>query len=1087
MRPLNLTISAFGPYAGKVDIPLSELGESGLYLICGDTGAGKTTIFDGICFALFGEASGGDANKGGREVKSLRSDFADPATETYVELEFEYRGQVHHIRRNPEYERPKKRGDGMTKQVASVEYLLPDGKVLTREGDVKAAIEKLLGVNSNQFSQIAMIAQGEFRKLLVANTKDRSEILRKLFDTSIYERFAKNLEAERSQMEHDHDEAVRQITQAAQSAAFPDDSSRDIERARLLATGAPLGEWLEESLSGQLREDRARESELAREKDLAGKDKEQATALLSQARTLKENQTRLAEERSVLEKKSAAIPELEAASANAHAHDDEQAALESEAAQIKGQIPSYQDREKLKDELAKKNAELVQAVETGKLTAKEHTDLEKSLSDIKKQLEELSQAPVEVESSKSKRDKAEAELAEAQKELERFIKVEELEERLAEQQKNLSRLNDACLDAENQLTQATQTLRKQTTLVESLSEAPQTLLDAKFRLSQASDQKKQREANIESLKVLNDRLLAEKTAHREKCEALQARKEELDEHRRVFARIEDLRTREKAGILAETLKENQPCPVCGSTQHPHPASLPAAVPSADELENAQTQLEQAQQRYDQAGNEAAAANGAKLAALNQLDAFVEEQGTESELQQTLAQAAEQEESAALVLLRAQHASKELEKAQEELRKTQENKDLLASKRDAAKTEQAKAVTEFEATKARLETSRHELGSASLEEATAKFDMASRKTAEANTALEEALAKKKQHEDLQLKAAEQERQLEQSTKTLEEQRASFQALREEIRSMEGSLQTQEKSLPFPTEKEARGRLNALTKEASRLKDCTRKADDALEQARKALAETKGSIKALENSMKNAPVIDEAQQQNLLNTANERLNKADEASKEVNFRLLTNQQVKAALGTALSAYKDLESRFGQIQELADVASGKVKGQARLSFETYVQSIYFDQIINAANRRLSQLANGRYELERHKEKDRHRGQVGLDLDVLDHYTGKARSAKSLSGGESFQASLCLALGLADVVQSHAGGVQLETMFIDEGFGSLDQEALNAAMNMLAGLSSENKLIGIISHVEDLKNGIDRKIVVTRSPQGSKVRMEL
>lgn len=1087
MRPLNLIISAFGPYAGRVEIPLSELGTNGLYLICGDTGAGKTTIFDGICFALFGEASGGDANKGGREVKSLRSDFADPAAETYVELEFEYRGQAHRIRRNPEYERPKKRGDGMTKQAASVEYVLPDGKVLTREGDVRTAIEKLLGVNSNQFSQIAMIAQGEFRKLLVANTKDRSEILRKLFDTSIYERFAKRLEAERSHMEHEHDEAVRQITQAAQGAAFPEDSFRDIERARLLATGAPLGAWLDEALCCQLREDSARESELAREKDLAGKDKEQATALLSQARTLKENRTRLAEEQNLLEKKSAAIPELEAASTNAHAHDDEQATLESKAAQIKGQIPSYRDRERLKAELAKKNAELDQAVETGKLTAKEHTRLGEALSNTKQQLEELSQAPVEVESAKSRYDKAKTELAETQKELERFIKVEELERALAEQQKNLSRLNDACLDEENQLTQATQALKEQNALVESLSEAPQALLDAKLRHSQASDQRKQRETNLKSLKTLNEKLLAEETAHREKCEVLQARKEELDEHRRVFARIEDLRTREKAGILAETLEENQPCPVCGSTLHPHPASLPAAVPSADELECAQTQLEQAQQRYDQAGNEAAAANGAKLAAQTQLEAFVKEQGTESELQQALTHAAEQEESAARALLRAQRTNKELEKAQEELHEAQKNKDLLSSKKDAAKAEQAKAAAEFEATKARLETSRHELGSASLEEATAKFDVASRKTSETSTALEEALTRKKQHEDLKLKATEQEQRLEHSTKTLEEQRAGFQALRENIRSMEGSLQTQEKSLPFPTEQEALEKLNELTKKASELKDCAKKADDALEQARKALAETKGSIKALEESLKGAPIIVEAQQQNLLNAANERLSKADEASKEVNFRLLTNQQVKAALGTALSAYKDLESRFGQIQELADVASGKVKGQARLSFETYVQSIYFDQIIAAANRRLSQLANGRYELERHKEKDRHRGQVGLDLDVLDHYTGKARSAKSLSGGESFQASLCLALGLADVVQSHAGGVQLETMFIDEGFGSLDQEALNAAMNMLSGLSSENKLIGIISHVEDLKNGIDRKIVVTRSPQGSKVSMEL
>ena len=341
------------------------------------------------------------------------------------------------------------------------------------------------------------------------------------------------------------------------------------------------------------------------------------------------------------------------------------------------------------------------------------------------------------------------------------------------------------------------------------------------------------------------------------------------------------------------------------------------------------------------------------------------------------------------------------------------------------------------------------------------------------------AKKKQKEALDIVSAIEKRISEIKNKVilLESERASAQSTADELR----------KQLPYASKQEASAALQQCQEEAHRLESGIQNARikrDAIQNELRALEQ---NIASLVIQLKEKPQIDLEATALEIDRLSQQIGETRQQIEDLNIRIATNSIHSERLAQALRENKGLEERYSSILELSQVASGNVTGQAKISFETFVQGIYFDRIIHAANRRLALLTSGRYELVRRADASSKIKKTGLDLDVFDNYTGRARAASTLSGGESFQASLCLALGLSDVVQAHAGGIQLETMFIDEGFGSLDQEALNAAVGMLSTLSQENKLIGIISHVEELKENIESKIVVTRDRQGSSLTMQV
>lgn len=918
MKPTTLTMSAFGPYAGETHLSLSQLGDEGLYLICGDTGAGKTTIFDAIAFALFGEASGTS-----RDAKTLRSDFADPETPTFVELDFEYQGVGYRIRRTPFYLRPKKRGVGYTSVQPTVEFTAPGKPVITKIADANAAIEELLGIDRNQFSQIVMIAQGEFRKLLTAPTKERAAIFRKLFGTEYLARFQDDLQERKRSLQNRY-LALKQTTETlADQAEFGDAAPRALKRQDLRAHEALTLEALAELVGQQNAEDNL---ELQKADEQVGKlqtslsDSERKLTRAHQAEAAKQS---MQQARERIGRTERALEGQLAALRDCDAHEGRRKELAARIAAEQAALPSYERLEAARKERERHAAE-------------------------KKKAAALAEAATHAN--------------------------ETLERQIAEANEAIGAFAD--LGAE--------LARRQTALQDA---------------TQLADQA--RRAGNALARAARNREAAQRAYESARSEHSAAVKAHLG--------AQQSRLDGQAGILAQALVPDEPCPVCGSTVHPRPAAISGRIPSKEEVSTLQTAAERAARKAQDASNAASAALALERKAHDELASFLAEQGRSAGKPQEMIRTASEIHDSA-------RNAQEREKA--EIGKLEEQRQAQEQAKSRAKSLQGEA------------------------ERTAKLH------------------------DQAIEA------LNEATRKLAASDATLTELQEHV--------------AHPSAAEARTALDALQKELAKLTDQRNAAEEAVRRSQSEIEQLKAQCGAFGQSMALAEGIDadaEAEEKRRLEEA---LLRARAERDALSVRLHANERIASSLAHMQAQSEDIEERFGEIALLADVASGKLAGTDRVAFETYVQGIYFDRIIDAANRRLEVMSSGRYLLQRRIDATTRRGQSGLDLDVFDHYTGKARDASSLSGGESFEASLSLALGLSDVVQSSAGGVQLDTMFIDEGFGSLDPDALQQAIRMLSTLSGGGKLIGIISHVEELKEAIDRKIVVSAGRGGSSVSFD-
>lgn len=918
MRPLTLALSAFGPYAGAVTVDFTRLEQEGIYLICGDTGAGKTTIFDAISFALYGEASGPD-----RTARTLRSDFADADTPTFVELTFAYRGQTYRIRRAPEYLRPKKRGEGLTLQAAEVEFALPDGRVLTRRAEVARAVEELLGIDRAQFGQIVMIAQGDFRRLLTASTDERSEIFRKLFGTDAFRRFQQSLESRRKELYGKTRDAAQQVRALAAQLRLPEGSDE----------AATLGDWMERDvLAADKLVELARVPQERGRAQLAEQD-----ALLSQADERIADLSRRAE-------RARTAAQLRADLAEA---DEKIAALEAEAPAVAAALEAAEaqapERARLAAEAAREDAALGQygayAAAQRAVTAAERAQ----------------------RTAARGRDEADAQLAKREQER---ATVQRTAERLADAPTRAAAQEAARAQLADQLQRAEADLRERTRL--------------------------EREQNQSA----RDRQSAE-DAYRAAAAAYRAAQDAAAALSRAYLDGQ-------AGVLALQLEPGEPCPVCGSTEHPRPAAQADAVPTQEDLDQAEAARSQAEAEARRAAQAASAARTRAEERTAALGSFTEAHGDGAALDARRADLARALADAEAQLTEARADEKALCAAREQTGRLAQELDSLMQRRDELRDAAEQAARD-------------------------------------------------------LRAA--------------QERAALIA----------------QQLPYPTEAEARsslarlqGAVSALDRELDRSRKAQAEHDRAEAQAQSRRAELERQISQIDG----AGAADDAETQ-LARARAERSALSDERT-ALYARLSANDALLAQLERIGAANERTLDAYREIAPVALTANGRLLGKDRVSFETYLQGMYFDRMLAAANRRLSVMTTGRYELTRRREALSHVGQTGLDLDVVDHYTGKARDAGSLSGGEAFKASLALALGLSDVVQAHAGGIQLDTMFIDEGFGSLDSESLELAIKTLTELTGSGKLVGIISHVEELKESIDRKIVVERGREGSTLHIE-
>ena len=920
MRPLQLTVSAFGPYAGRTDIDFEALGRSGLYLITGDTGAGKTTIFDAVTFALYGEASGGV-----RDAGMLRSKYADAETPTFVELTFSYGGKNYTVRRNPEYERPAKRGNGFTRQSAEAELKLPDGRVITKSSDVNTEIRNILGVDRKQFSQIAMIAQGDFLKLLLADTKERQAIFRELFHTGVYQTFQEKLKEEYLALWHVCDDGRKSIRQELSGI-----------RCREIV---PESDRVKQARNGELP---AEETALLLE-DLIRRDEAEQTAL------------------------DEGLKETEAA-----------------IAAVNMLLARAEDRKKTLAGL--------------KITGESLQEKQTELAAAAERLREAEGKQREIETLKG-------EAAALQAKLPDYRRLEQLRLEFAKLEQQGTRTR-------NDLLQKSRRLEALNANLQSLREEKKGLESAgteKERLLGAQEQLRQQYRNLTDLSTLFTEAHSLERRYEKDQQSYLAARDAWGDSKANYDFLMQAFLDEQAGILAERLEEGKPCPVCGSMEHPAPARKAEKAPSEAELKAAEEDADRKQKNMAEASRSAESSRTALQAKQDELgrrctSAFGDADLSKTETELTVRLAETEAEG--------KRVSRQLKDSEQKLLRLKEL-DLR------------------------------------IPEEENKF-----KTAEADIA-----------------AAEKE----------------LVSIRTGTEHTERQLGTLSEALRFESEAEASAHLSSLTERMKLLQKSVQDAQEGHRICKEDTARLEGQHAQLTEQLRQYESLpDEENIRKELAALTEEKISEEERKQDCGIRLDTNRGILRRTREKTAELERLEKRCAWMKALSDTANGTVIGKEKIMLETWVQMAFFDRILERANTRFFIMSDGQYELKRRTEAESLRGQSGLELNVIDHYNNTERSVKTLSGGESFKASLSLALGLSDEIQSLAGGIRLDTMFVDEGFGSLDEESLRQAVNALAGLTESNRLVGIISHVAELKNRIDRQIVVTKDKSGgSRIRI--
>ena len=922
MRPLKLTVSAFGPYAGVMELDFETLGTSGLYLITGDTGAGKTTIFDAISFALFGEASGGN-----REPGMLRSKYADPATPTEVTLLFRYAGKEYTITRNPEYMRPKAKGkdkgDAMTKQTAGATLTYPDGHLVTKPKEVNAAIRDILGLDREQFAQVAMIAQGDFLKLLLADTKERQKIFRNIFHTNLYVELQDQLSKQANKIKYQWDDVQDSIRQYVDGILCSEESEYAEAIRHAKEGSAPIEEILV-TLDALLKSDGVLRDELEEALRETDTSLEETVAFLTKAESRDKTKKDL---------------------------------VKTEENEASAKMRLQQCQEALEAEQAKKPRQ--------EQLSKEITAIDLSLKDYDR-LAGLESALQDTHAQKIKAEEDSAAAGEVKTVL--FAAIDALKE----ERKSLETIGE----------EKEKLLRKKQDLHLKRTELQKLVAD----IAQYHTQYQ----NWETAQKLYLTVY-------EKSSNLQ---QDYDVKNKAFLD-------EQAGIIAGRLEDGKPCPVCGSVHHPAPAVMADTAPTEAEVKKARKDYEKAAKETEKASAAAAKEKGKvstqEEALLRQIDGLLQ-----------LKTIAEAESSATDAISELTHSVDDVENQISQISKSLERKDQLD-------------------------------------------DLIPQKEKEISAAEERLTAAKE---------------------LLASSGASIQALTEQIKALK-------ETLPFSDKSAAVAQRNALDHEHHNLQSALESAEKAYMNCKDELTALAASGQELKKQLEESPEIDmqaQAEKKDMLSTQKAAILKEQ---KLVHTRITSNTSCRKNIQNKSAELSALEAKQKWLRALSDTANGTVKGKEKIMLETYIQTTYFDRIVARANVRLMKMTGGQYDLKRRKTPDTMRGQTGLELDVVDHYNGTERSVKTLSGGESFKASLALALGLSDEVQMSTG-IQLDTLFVDEGFGSLDPESLNQAYNTLAGLTEGNRLVGIISHVAELKERIDRQIIVTKEKSGgSKARI--
>ncbi len=1071
MKPISLKISAFGPYAGEIpEIRFDQFEEKGLFLIAGDTGAGKTTIFDAICYALYGETSGSYRDSG-----NLRSEYAGPGTESYVDFCFSHQGKVYHALRTPSYEKKKKNGTGTTKQNETAVFYEEGKEPVEGLRNVDAAVKELLHIDRNQFKQIVMIAQGEFREMLNAKTDQRTEILRTIFMTENYKEIEFRL---KSRM--DASTAEKLQTESSIVQHFCDVTAQpDSEQ------GAELKDMQEKAVASKSAWNIAEITDVT-ERIIAA-DAADTEKLAGIIKGLEEELKERSEKLATAELNNGFIGKAEK--------------LRKERDELAGKKA---ETERLRTELARQKTaahSLAPVYDNWESKSSDNRRAELKINENEALLKELNAAAEagvqELKAAESKRKEAEDYKLSAGKiadDKEKYLRRDELRVSLAaleKRQQDLEKKKKEIEDKENGLKKKIGEYRQ---TIEELKAAPD-------ELSAAAVTEKDISALAERLDKLtgerSDTWKTHKSLLREKQECYEDARRQYEKSLEDRLQAERIYESSRAGLLAGRLREGEKCPVCGSIHHPEPAKLSEDSISEDELNNIRDREEKKRSAKDNAFTDAerertALEESARIvreeaaacfddtlirewgrsAAVS--DAHNDETGADTE-QSDITAILETAESFSKIVSEKKNEIKDridaldkncrkLDKTRELLDKAQgeESNAIEKEKNDNNKELQNAAVSLAEK-RASLDEIKNlgfenwdaaEKELRSLEAKSEKLLNAIRTAEEASHSADKAAAEKK----AEIKA------LKEKLNEAREEEAAFKKQLDSLMDEHGFADTEELKKYMVSESVIAANENAVNKY-----------DTDVSLNKKQLAEAEKEAEGREKVDIEGLRIEADNKENELKAERDK-----EAG--IRMRIKTNSDKLNIIRELEPKLEKAKKDSSTLRRLYELVKGQT-GNGKITLEQYVQAAGFDGIIRAANRRLLPMSDGQFELYRKEDSLGKKSNTFLDLEVLDNYTGHRRPVGNLSGGESFKASLSLALGLSDTVSSSLGGVQMDALFIDEGFGSLDRKSIESAMDILLNLSGSSKLVGIISHREELKESIPQQIRVSRTREGSRV----
>ena len=1071
MRPEKLTITAFGPFKDTVVVDFTSLGNEGLYLITGATGSGKTTLFDALSYALYGVTT----SQNFRDAEQMRSHYSKGDAVTSVELTFKEKGKSYRIKRIPAQKRPKKRGNGFVEEAASAELHLPDGKTLTKKDQINGKIEEIVGMTAEQFSQIVMLAQGQFSRFLISKTEEKSALFKKLFNTDNYGRLQESLQQKAKEAEEVY-KSVRIGQSTLINSIDADDDSKWKDRLDEIKESKILPPDFDVIINGI-------EKELSEQNEKVSSAFEVCTA---EETSLMSQIDKYNEKSDLTEKLSIKKCELVKA--------------EYELEKACDKVWSNTERQK------KKDSNLVEITHLTSLLHK-YDELESYRKNAYEKREFIKEKDQELDSLKNSIDETKADLEKLTAELREIEDIQKnLDEATEEDFKILSRLRilDEIRKKVEDITRKKEALEQIRTSLEAMKKEKESLED---EISVYVKQKDEIETVLFSLEnAENDALAIRK--HVETAKALKSDydsiitfKKQLDESEKEIAECVNELNRAKsmhldilnsiylsgAASYAGNLEEGKPCPVCGSLHHPSPAVFDGKSYTQEDLAKAKRAEDEAEERFRTIEKEKSQISGiieTLKSNIERLRNTLPEEFQEKQIEEIVSLMAVKEKEAKADVKKKEVLTSRLNSLISQLSEMVEK---LQMKKEYIRSDESKEeiyVDNLEELKKTTEWDVKEAG-ISLDE----LDESLEKLKEEKEASEVLINTIRKAKERDVEISKEIEKLREVQKEKEEKKIKLMleitVQKEQLNADVKLMERLSSELSYKNKSEVKEMISGLENENIEHDNLIKKANDEYGKANALKSSLISVTDQIREQIASIPDYDISELTKRKDEVEKRKVDLDSKRVDCKAKLKSIIDVKSRYEKSESESSILREKWAMFKELSDVASGKMSGENKLTLETFVQVRYLNRILQKANEKLLRMSNGQYEMERCENARNKSQKMGLDIDVMDHFTGKKRPASTLSGGEIFKASLSLALGLSEVIQMNSGAVRIETMFVDEGFGTLDEDSLHSAVNTLSSLASKGRLVGVISHVQELKERIEKQIVVEKSNSGSTVKM--